>query len=59
MLGVRPIEMIVQTFLSEQAPTVNLHNHFCMAELLLKLSVDKPECPMYNCLSVDRSLLCS
>ena len=34
MSGIRPIEMIVQTALSEQAPTVISHNHFCMAELL-------------------------
>lgn len=34
MSGVRPIEMIVQVALSEQAPTGNLYNHFCMAELL-------------------------
>ena len=32
MSGVRPIEMIVQTVLSEQAPTVILYNHFCMAD---------------------------
>ncbi len=34
MSGVRPIEMIVQAALSEQAPTGNLYNRFCMAELL-------------------------
>ena len=34
MSGVRPIEMIVSAALSEQAPTVILNNHFCMAELL-------------------------
>ena len=36
MSGVRPIEMIAQVALSEQAPTGNLYNHFCMAELLHK-----------------------
>ena len=35
MSGVRPIEMIVQAALSEQAPTGNLHSHFYTAELLL------------------------
>jgi len=34
MMGVRLIELIVQIVLSEQAPTYNLHNQFCMAELL-------------------------
>ena len=34
MSGVRPIEMIVEAALSEQAPTDTLYNHFCMAELL-------------------------
>ena len=32
-----PIERIVQTALSEQAPTVILHNPFCMAECYLKI----------------------
>jgi len=34
MSGVRPIEIIIQYALSEQALTSILHNHFCMAELL-------------------------
>ena len=34
MSGVRPIEVIVYASLSEQAPTVILYDHFCMAELL-------------------------
>ena len=38
MSGVRPIEMIVYAALSEQAPTVILYNHFCMAELLLEIT---------------------
>ena len=35
MSGVRPIEMNIQAALCEQAPTVILYIHFCMAELLL------------------------
>ena len=34
MSGVRPIEMNIQAALCEQAPTVILYIHFCMAELL-------------------------
>ena len=34
MSGIRPIEMIAQVALCEQAPTSNPHNYFCMAELL-------------------------
>ena len=37
MQGVCPIEMIIQTALSVQAPTVSLYNHFCMAELYTKI----------------------
>lgn len=33
MSGVRPIELIMQFVLSEQAPTYKLHNQFCMAKL--------------------------
>jgi len=40
MSGVRPIEIIIQYALSEQAPTSILHNHFCMAELLQILLQD-------------------
>lgn len=39
MTGVCPIELIVQIALSEQAPTYNLYNQFCMAELLLKINI--------------------
>ncbi len=38
MFGVSHIEMIVQIALSLQAVTYNLHNHFCMAELLQIIS---------------------
>ncbi len=34
MFGVSHIEIIVQIALSLQAVIYNLHNHFCMAELL-------------------------
>ena len=34
MFGVRQIDMIVQIALSLRAVTCNLHNYFCMAELL-------------------------
>lgn len=30
-IGLRPIETIAQAALSEQAPSVSLHNRFCMA----------------------------
>ena len=36
-VGVRPIEIIAQSVLCEQAPTDKLYNHFCMAELLQKI----------------------
>ena len=36
MSGVRPIEIIMHFALCEQAPTDNMHNYFCMAELLQK-----------------------
>lgn len=33
MSGVRPIELIIQFVLSEQAHTYKFYNQFCMAEL--------------------------
>ena len=40
MSGVRPIELIVQFALSEQAHTYKLYNQFCMAELLSQIGFD-------------------
>jgi len=37
MTGVRPMEIVAQAALSEQAPTSSLHNYFRMAELYTNL----------------------
>jgi len=39
MTGVRSIGLIVQIALCEQIPMYNLHNQFCMAELLQSIII--------------------
>ena len=39
MLGIRPIKVMIQSVLCEQAPSHSMHHHFCMAELLHILQI--------------------